>query len=134
MGIQRRVSPSWWALLALAPTRARPAVLLLAVGVLAAGLADRSRAGLAGLTPRDVVAEVTLVGDPAPSFGGLRVDVRWGGHRLEARAQGVAADALRARLAGERVTVSWLPSHTFGLERPEGASAAQNADEPAVAV
>ena len=35
-----------------------------------------------------LVGEVTLLSDPAPSFGGLRVDVRAGGRRLEARADG----------------------------------------------
>lgn len=94
------------ALAGLAPRCRRPALLVLAVGVVASGLAHRSLAGLDGLTERNILAEVTLVGDPVPSFGGVRVDVRWGGRRLEARAQGVAADALRDRLAGERVTVA----------------------------
>ena len=45
----------------------------------------------------------TLVSDPAPEMGALRVDVRIGGKRVEAWARGAAARSLRDRLSGERV-------------------------------
>ena len=82
-----------------------PAVRWIAVALLASGLAQRSLDGLDGVEPGIVAADVTLLSDPAPRFDGVRVDVRWGHRRLEARARGVSADALRARLAGEVVTV-----------------------------
>lgn len=81
--------------------------LLLCLGTLAfvSALAGRSLAGLDELVVGPVVAEVTLVSDPAPTFGGVRADARLAGRRLELRADGVSADALRHRLAGERVSV-----------------------------
>ncbi len=83
----------------------RPLVLCIAVGVLVSALAAGALAGLAGAEPVVVRGEITLLSDPVPSFGGLRVDVRVGHRRVEARASGAAADALRDRLAGERATV-----------------------------
>jgi competence protein ComEC len=50
-----------------------------------------------------VVGDATVLSDPAPSFGGLRAVVRIGGRRLEAHADGPAADALADALAGEVV-------------------------------
>jgi competence protein ComEC len=82
-----------------------PVVAWFAVALLASGLAQRSLDGLDGLEPGAVAADVTLLSDPSPHFGGVRADVRWGQRRLEAHAQGVAADALRDRLAGEVVTL-----------------------------
>jgi len=85
----------------------RPALLCLGAALLAAGLAERSLAGLdAPLATGPVVAEVVLVGDPEPDGrGGVRVDVRLDGRRLRATARLSAAGALDDRLAGERVTV-----------------------------
>jgi competence protein ComEC len=85
----------------------RPTLLCVGAGLLAAGLAQRSVAGLdAPLTTGPVVAEVALVGDPeTDGRGGVRVDVRLDGRRLRATARLSAAAALDDRLAGERVTV-----------------------------
>lgn len=83
----------------------RTALVCLAAGLLTSGLAQRSLDGLDGLVEATVVGDATLLGDPTPSFGGLRVDVRLGHRRLEARADGVAAAALEERLAGEVVRV-----------------------------
>ncbi len=83
----------------------RAVLLVLAAGLLASGLAQRALDGLDGVAERSVVAEVTLLSDPAPSFGGLRMDVRLGGRRLEARADGSTVRDLRDRLAGEVVGV-----------------------------
>lgn len=89
--------------LAVVASLGRRALWLAAVALLASGLAQRSLDGLDDLRPGAVDGEVVLLGDPAPSFDGLRVDVRWGGRRLEASARGPAADSLRDRLAGEVV-------------------------------
>jgi competence protein ComEC len=84
----------------------RPALLCLGVGLLAAALAQRSLAGLSPPPAGPVRAEVTLVADPEPDGrGGVRVDVRLAGRRLQARAHTAAAAALDDRLAGERVLV-----------------------------
>lgn len=101
-------------------------LLGLGLALLVSGLAQRSLDGLDELQPGSFAGEVELVSDPEPSFGGVRADVRLGGRRLEARAEGIAADALTDRLAGERVRVrglvqsvlpesSWLvPRHVSG--------------------
>jgi competence protein ComEC len=83
----------------------RPVLAGLAVALLASGLAQRSLDGLDGLDAGVVATEATLLSDPAPHFGGVRVDVRVGHRRLEAKAQGASADTLRERLAGEVVTL-----------------------------
>jgi hypothetical protein len=86
----------------------RPWLLCLAAALLAAGLADRARAGLdpVGAGPFGP-AWVTLAGDPVPlDSEGIRVDVTAGGRRLEAVAHGPPAWALEERLAGERVAVT----------------------------
>lgn len=83
----------------------RPMLVCVAVGLLTSGLGQRALDGLDGVEERTVVGEVTLLSDPTPSFGGLRVDVRLAGRRLEARADGVAAAALEDRLAGEVVQI-----------------------------
>jgi competence protein ComEC len=82
-----------------------PALRWLAVALVASGLAQRSLDGLDGVEPGLLTSEVTLLSDPAPNFDGVRVDVRWAGRRLQATADGIAADALRPRLAGEIVAV-----------------------------
>jgi competence protein ComEC len=80
---------------------------LLCVGalLLVSSLATRSLNGLDGVVPGPVAAEVTLLSDPTPSFGGVRADARLGHRRVELRADGTSADALRPRLAGERLDV-----------------------------
>ncbi|MGH9275397.1 MAG: ComEC/Rec2 family competence protein [Acidimicrobiales bacterium] len=83
----------------------RPVLLCLGVAALASSLAGRSLAGLDGVVVQSVASQVTLLTDPVPTFGGVRVDARLGGRRLELRADGASAAALRPRLAGERVTV-----------------------------
>jgi len=82
-----------------------PVMACLAVALLASGLAQRSIDGLDELEPGAVAADVTLLSDPAPHFGGVRVDVRWGRRHLEAQARGISADVLRDRLAGEVITL-----------------------------
>jgi competence protein ComEC len=83
----------------------RPGLLCLGVGVLASTLAGRALAGLDGLEPAPVAAQVTLLSDPTPTVAGVRADARLGGRRVELQADGVTADALRHRLAGERISV-----------------------------
>jgi competence protein ComEC len=101
--------PARWSLIASALAAAvalvgrRAAVVPLAVALLVSGLADRSLDGLDEMEAAVVAGEATLVGDPTPSFEGLRVDVRLAGRRLEARADGASARALADRLAGEVV-------------------------------
>ena len=71
--------------------RFRPEVLVLAAGLLAVSLAQRSLDGLgAPLATGPVRAEVTLVGDPVPdSSGGASADVRL--HAIERQWLGSAA-------------------------------------------
>lgn len=82
-----------------------PPLLCVGVAVLTSALADRALDGLEGVPTGSVVADVTLLSDPTPWPGGLRMDVRLGRHRLEARATGAAAEALGSRLAGERISI-----------------------------
>ncbi len=81
----------------------RPAVLCVAVALLASGLAARAWAGLAPPEPRAFAGTVTLLSDPEPVAGAVRVVVRVGGRRVEAWARGSAAGRLDDRLAGERI-------------------------------
>lgn len=83
----------------------RPGLLCVGALLLVSNLAARSLDGLAGIETGPVAAEVTLLSDPTPSFGGVRADARLGHRRVELRADGTSADALRPRLAGERVEV-----------------------------
>jgi competence protein ComEC len=95
----------------------RPVLLAAAVGLLASGLAQRALDGLDGLEARSVEGEVTLLSDPTPSFGGLRVDVRFGGRRLEARADGSAVRDLADRLAGEVLRIHGTVAPLEGDQR-----------------
>lgn len=107
-GALRPSSLSVWlgvALVAGALLVRRPEVLCLGVLALVSSLAWRSLTGLDGVVAAPVGGEVTLLTDPTPAFGGVRADVRLGPRRLELRADGPSADALRDRLAGERLTV-----------------------------
>lgn len=83
----------------------QPALLCVAVALLTSVLCQRSLAGLDGAPLGPVAAEVTLLSDPEPSFDGVRAEARLGGRRVELRASGPSAEALRPRLAGERVVV-----------------------------
>jgi competence protein ComEC len=83
----------------------RPLLAGLAVALLASTLAQRSLDGLHGVVASAIAGPVVLVSDPAPHFGGIRVDVRWGSHRLVAEARGASGDALRDRLAGDVVSI-----------------------------
>lgn len=83
----------------------RPVLLCVAAALLVSGLAARSMAGLVPPPVQEVDAVVTLVTDPEPSFRGVRAEARLGHRHVEVRAGGVAADALRERLAGERIRV-----------------------------
>ncbi|MGQ0433646.1 MAG: ComEC/Rec2 family competence protein [Microthrixaceae bacterium] len=83
----------------------RPALLCLGTIALVSSLGGRSLAGLDGVHEGPLVGEVILLTDPTPSLAGVRADARWGGRRIELRADGPSGDALRARLAGVRVTV-----------------------------
>ena len=95
--------------------RFRPEVLVLAAGLLAVSMAQRSLDGLtAPLATGPVRGEVTLVGDPVPDGGGgASADVRLDGRRLAAYARNAAAASLDDRLMGERITV-------VGRVRPPG--------------
>jgi competence protein ComEC len=102
--------------LILALVARRPVLVCLAVGLLASGLVQRSLDGLDGLEQGLVSGEATLLTDPAPSFGGLQADVRLGGRRFLARADGSAASVLEARLAGEVLRLRGRVSPLAGEE------------------
>ena len=79
-------------------------------------LGARAEAGLRPPVVGQWRGTATLVGDPSNAFGGVRVDVRILGKRVEAQARGGAAARLRSRLAGEQVALA-------GELRPVPASA-----------
>ncbi|MEX2292724.1 MAG: ComEC/Rec2 family competence protein [Acidimicrobiales bacterium] len=83
----------------------RPEVLCLGTLVLVSVLAARSLTGLDGVVAEALAGEVTLLSDPLPTLGGVRADVRSGSRRLELRAEGPTAVAMRDRLAGERIVI-----------------------------
>ena len=83
----------------------RPVLLCAAVALLTSALASRALAGLSGVEEVSVTGDVVLLTDPEPGAGGLRADVRMAGRRLELQARGAVAEALRDRLAGERLVV-----------------------------
>lgn len=93
------------ALVAAALVLRSPALLCLVTVLLVSALAGRSIRGLEGVVAAPVHGAVVLLGDPAPTPYGVRVDVRLGHRRLELDARGGAADALRSMLAGERAVV-----------------------------
>jgi competence protein ComEC len=94
----------------------RPAVVVLGAALLAMALGARAEAGLRPPMVGQWHGTATLVGDPSNAFGGVRVDVRILGKRVEAQARGGAAARLRSRLAGEQVSLA-------GELRPVPASA-----------
>lgn len=95
-----------------------PRVVLapVAVALVVSGLAQRSLDGLDGVEEGLLDGDVTLLTDPEPAYGGLRIDVRAAGRRLEARADGGSAVALTDRLAGDVVRVRGEVHPTTGAE------------------
>ena len=84
----------------------RPWLLCLAAALLAAGLADRARAGLDPVASAPFEGWATLVGDPEElDTGGVIVVARVDDRRVEALAHGPPAWELQPHLAGERVLV-----------------------------
>ncbi len=94
----------------------RPGVVVVGAALLAMALGARAEAGLRPPVVGHWRGTATLVGDPSNAFGGVRVDVRILGKRVEAQARGGAAARLRSRLAGEQVALA-------GELRPVPASA-----------
>lgn len=83
----------------------RPFLLVLGVGMAASGLSARSHDGLHPPVVGPFAGVATLVTDPAEVSGAVRVDLRFGGKRVEAWARGRGAGRLSARSAGEQVAV-----------------------------
>ena len=91
-----------------------PLLVLVAVAALAGFFGSRALDGLADPPSGAVEGRVTLLDDPRPlGAHGMRVTVRHGRTRLEARAYGAVAARLDNLLAGERV-------HVSGTARPAG--------------
>ncbi len=87
--------------------RPSPLLVLVAVAALAGFLGSRALDGLADPPSGPVEGWVRLLDDPRPlGTNGIRVTVRQGRARLEARAYGAVAARLDDLLAGERVHVS----------------------------
>jgi competence protein ComEC len=84
----------------------RPVVVIVGVALAASTLGARAEAGLRPPMVGQWRGTATLVADPADAFGGVRVDVRILGKRVEARARGRPAARLRLRLAGEQVAMA----------------------------
>lgn len=84
----------------------RPVVVVVGAALAASALGVRAEAGLRPPAVGSWRGVATLVSDPADAFGGVRVDVRIEGKRVEAQARGRAAARLRDRLAGEQVALS----------------------------
>ena len=84
----------------------RPMVVIVGAALLASALGARAEDGLRPPTVGEWRGIATLVGDPGDAFGGVRVDVRIMGKRVEAQARGRAAARLRPRLAGEQVSMA----------------------------
>lgn len=91
------------AVVAAATVTRRPAVVVLAGGVLASVLAANAWAGLRPREPTTFAGVAVLAADPDDVQAAVRVDVRIGRRRAEAWARGDAAERLRDRLNGERV-------------------------------
>ena len=84
-----------------------PVLVLVAVAALAGFFGERALEGLADPPSGPVEGWVKLLDDPRPlGTNGVRVTVRHGGARLEARAYGAAGARLDDLLAGEQVHIS----------------------------
>ncbi len=86
----------------------RPALLGMAVLLLAAGLGARAWEGVQPIAPGRVDGEVTFVTDPIEEDGRVTAIVAVDGKRLEARATGPTVQTLSGALAGERVELAGL--------------------------
>lgn len=84
----------------------RPALLAAAMLLLVSALAARSWAGLDPPAAAPWSGAAELVTDPEVAFGAVEAVVEVDGRRVEARARGAPAVALRARLAGELVWIA----------------------------
>lgn len=83
----------------------RPWMLWFTAALLGSTFGARAEAGLRPAAPSSYRGSVTLVTDPRATFGGVRAVVRVRHKRLELHTSGGAAGAVRASLAGERLTV-----------------------------
>ncbi len=84
----------------------RPLLLIACCALLASGLAARAEAGAAPMPAHRFAGWVTLLADPAPAPGGVKVVVRLEHRHVELWAHGAEARALASHLAGERVAVT----------------------------
>jgi len=84
----------------------RPLLLVLGAGLATSALAARAWDGLHPPVTGPWSGVATLVTDPSAVAGGLRVEIRLAGKRVEATARGRVAGPLRDRLAGERVALA----------------------------
>ena len=95
------------ALAAVCAWRPSPLLVFAVFAALAGFFGSRALDGLADPPQGRVEGWVSLLDDPRPlGTNGIRVTVRHGGARLEARAYGAMAGRLDDALAGERVHVS----------------------------
>ena len=84
----------------------RPLLLTVCCALLASGSAARAEAGAAPMPAHRFAGWVTLLADPAPAPGGVKVVVRLEHRHVELWAHGAEARALASHLAGERVAVT----------------------------
>lgn len=111
----------------------RPSAVAVAAGLglalLSTSLAARAWVELASTDAGPWTGIATLVSDPQPERGGVRVDLLVDGRRVQARTWGSPAGQLRARLLGERVEVRGVirdlpaPSPWFAARRVSGTMA-----------
>ncbi|MYA13383.1 MAG: hypothetical protein F4Z26_01550, partial [Acidimicrobiaceae bacterium] len=95
------------ALAAACAWRPSPLLVFVVFAAFAGFFGSRALDGLADPPQGRIEGWVTLLDDPRPlSAGGVRVTVRHGDARLEARAYGAVATRLDDALSGERVQVS----------------------------
>ena len=95
------------ALAALCAWKPNPVVVFAVFAVFAGFFGARAVDGLADPPQGPIEGWVTLLDDPRPlGAGGVRVTVRHGDARLEARAYGAVAGRLDDALSGERVRIS----------------------------
>jgi competence protein ComEC len=96
----------------------RPRFLIAAAALLSSALASHALDGLRPPAPAVVHDRwVTLLTDPAPTTGGVGVEVRLGHRHVQAFARGPAAGALTPRLAGEHVRVDGALRPLAGVQR-----------------
>ena len=92
----------------------RPALLVVAAGLLAAAVSAGAHAGMVPAERARFEGWVTLTSDPEWVDGALRVRVREGDRLLEVWARGPAAGVLDERLAGDGALVSGRTSPAEG--------------------